>query len=115
VAATLDVTSIEARPWRTGTYGLRLLARVTPRSAREGVEGVAKNAEGPALRVRVRAVAEDGRANRAVEAVVAEWLGVAKSSVTVVSGAKSRIKTLAVAGDVAVLVPLIRAQLAGLE
>ena len=43
------MTLPRARPWRAGKSGLRLLARVTPRSAREGVDGVADSADGPAV------------------------------------------------------------------
>ena len=51
------------------------------------------------LTVRVRAVAEKGEANRAVEAVVAGWLGVPKSSVAVTAGGRSRLKTVLVTGE----------------
>jgi uncharacterized protein len=73
--------------------------RVSPKSAREGIDGVVETAQGPALTVRVRAVAEKGEANRAVEVVVAEWLGLPKSSVAVTAGGKSRLKTVLVAGQ----------------
>ncbi len=73
--------------------------RVTPKSAREGIDGVVETAQGPALTVRVRAVAEKGEANRAVEMVVAGWLGVPKSSVAVTAGGKSRLKTVLVTGQ----------------
>ena len=73
--------------------------RVTPKSAREGIDGVVETAQGPALTVRVRAVAEKGEANRAVEVVVAGWLGVPKSSVAVTLGGKSRLKTVLVTGE----------------
>ena len=73
--------------------------RVSPKSAREGIDGVVETAQGPALTVRVRAVAEKGEANRAVEMVVAGWLGVPKSSVAVAAGGKSRLKTVLVAGE----------------
>ncbi len=73
--------------------------RVSPKSAREGIDGVVETAQGPALTVRVRAVAEKGEANRAVEAVVAGWLGVPKSSIAVAAGGKSRLKTVLVTGQ----------------
>ena len=73
--------------------------RVTPKSAREGIDGVVETAQGPALTMRVRAVAEKGEANRAVEVVVAGWLGVPKSSVAVTAGGKSRLKTVLVTGQ----------------
>jgi len=77
--------------------------RVTPKSTREGVDGLMATPQGTALAVRVRAVADKGEANRAVEAVVAEWLGVPKSAVEVGAGGKSRVKTLIIAGDQAAL------------
>lgn len=43
----------------------------------------------------MRALPQDGEANTALIALVAKWLGVPKSSVELVSGGKSRIKTLA--------------------
>jgi uncharacterized protein len=73
--------------------------RVSPKSAREGIDGVVETAQGPALTVRVRAVAEKGEANRAVEAVVAGWLGVPKSSVAVTAGGRSRLKAVLVTGE----------------
>lgn len=94
---------------------MRLLARVTPKSSRDDVEGIADSPEGPALKVRVRAVADKGEANRAVEAVVAEWLGVAKGRVSVAAGGKSRIKTLDIVGEPAALESLIRGRLESLR
>ena len=89
--------------------------RVTPKASREGVEGMAETAQGPALAVRVHAVADKGEANRAVELVVAAWLGVAKSSVSLAAGGKSRVKTLAVTGEPARLAAVIEARLAELR
>jgi uncharacterized protein YggU (UPF0235/DUF167 family) len=88
-----------------------VFVRVTPKSARDRVEGTTESAEGPALKVRVRAVADKGEANRAVEAVVAEWLGVPKTSVSLAAGGKSRLKTLDVAGEPLALERLMRARL----
>ena len=101
------------RPWRASKGGLRMLARVTPRSARDGVDGLAQTADGPALRVRVRAVAEKGKANAAVESVVAQWLGLAKTLVRVAQdSSKSRIKTIDIAGAPAELEALIATRIA---
>jgi uncharacterized protein len=105
------VTGSQPQPWRSGKAGLQLFVRVTPKSARDGVEGTIDGTAGPALKVRVRAVADKGQANRAVEAVVADWLGVPKRSVSLASGGKARIKTLEVAGDPPALERLLRARL----
>jgi uncharacterized protein YggU (UPF0235/DUF167 family) len=91
-----------------------MLVRVTPKSSREGVEALTETPQGPALAVRVGAAPDKGEANRAVERVVAEWLDLSKSSVTVAAGGKSRIKTVEVAGEPARLAALIEARLARL-
>lgn len=64
---------------------------------------MAPAADGPRLRLSVTAAPEDGRANRAVCALLAEALGVAASAVSVAQGASAREKTIAVAGDPAAL------------
>ncbi len=103
------------RPWRSGAAGIKVLVRVSAKSTREGVEGMVETAQGGALTVRVRAAAEKGEANRAVERVIAEWIGVAKSSVAVSAGGKSRIKTVEIAGEPAKLAARIEMQIAKLR
>jgi uncharacterized protein len=91
---------VSARPpWRITDTGLDLRVRLTPRSSHDTVEGVIDTATGAAVRVWVRAIPEAGRANDAVEALIADWLGVPKTSVSVSSGASSRVKMLSVEGD----------------
>lgn len=85
--------------WRMQAGALLLRVRLTPKSARDLVEGIETTAEGPALKVRVRAVPQDGEANAALEGVVARWLGMPRSVVSVTRGGKSRLKTLQVTGD----------------
>ena len=89
--------------------------RVSPRSAREGIDGVVETARGPALTMRVRAVAEKGEANRAVEVVVARWLGVPNSSVAVTAGGKSRLKTVLVTGQPGRLAALVELYVSRLQ
>lgn len=77
-----------------------IAARVTPRGGRDSIDGVETLADGRCVvKVRVRAVAEDGAANRAVTELFAKALGVSKSSVRVASGMTSRLKQIAVEGD----------------
>ena len=108
------MTDARKEPWRTRTDGIQVFVRVTPKSARDCVEGTTDSPDGPALKVRVRAVADKGEANRAVEAVVAEWLGVARTSVSLGAGGKSRLKTLDVAGEPLALERLMRVRLSEL-
>ena len=86
-------------PWRPSKDGVTVRVRVTPKSSKDGIDGVEETAEGPAFRARVRAIPADGEANAAVLELLATWLGVAKSRLALVSGAKSRVKSFAVTGE----------------
>lgn len=80
--------------------GITLFVRLTPKSARDAIEGVEAADDGRAyLKARVRAVPEDGKANAALEKLLAKWLGVAPRDVTIASGATSRLKQVRISGD----------------
>ncbi|MBC9882781.1 DUF167 domain-containing protein [Bradyrhizobium sp. INPA01-394B] len=98
-----------SEPWRISTTGISIALRVTPRGGRDGIDGVEQLSDGRSvLKLRVRAVADGGEANRAVLALLAKSLGVPKASVSLLSGATSRLKQVAVAGDSARLVEALR-------
>ncbi len=79
--------------------------RLTPKGGRDSVDGVEQLADARAvLKVRVRAAPSDGRANEALVRLLAETLDVPSRDVTLQSGAMSRIKRLAIAGDPAKLI-----------
>ena len=99
---------------RATAAGLEVLVRVTPKSGRDGVDGLVETAQGQALKVRVRAVAEDGAANAAAEKVVAQWLDLARGRVTVVRGHKSRVKLLGISGAPAEIEAVLAARVAAL-
>jgi uncharacterized protein len=86
-------------PWATVAGGLRIKVRLTPKSGQNRVEGVTAAADGAVLKVRVRALPENGAANAALTKVLAGWLGVPQGAVVVLAGAKARTKTCVVAGD----------------
>lgn len=88
----------DKHPWQPVEAGLRLRIRLTPKSSRDEILGLVETAEGPAVAAKVRAVPESGRANAALEKLVAGWLGISPSSVKLASGQKSRIKSLVVEG-----------------
>ena len=89
-----------ADPWRTSAQGISIALRVTPRGGRDDIDGVEILADGRSvLKVRVRAVADGGEANRAVMALLAEALGVPKARVKILTGTTSRHKLVAVDGD----------------
>ena len=87
-------------PWRYSTEGISVALRVTPRGGRDGIDGIETLANGRAVvKVRVRAIAEGGEANRAVTELMAKALGVPKARVKILSGVTSRLKQVAVGGD----------------
>jgi len=87
-------------PWRYSTQGISIALRVTPRGGRDDIDGTETMADGrTVLKVRVRAIAEGGEANRAVTELLAKVLGVRKRDVRVLSGVTSRLKQIAVDGD----------------
>ena len=89
--------------WRATDDGVTILVKVQPKSRRPGLQGTVPTADGPRLRIGVTAAPEDGRANDAVCALMAQTLGVARSTVRVAVGATSREKRLHVMGDPATL------------
>lgn len=79
---------------------MRAVLRVTPKASRNAVTGLADTVDGgKALKVSVTAVPEDGKANDAVVKLLAKSWGVAKGTLSVVSGATDRNKVLHIAGD----------------
>src|SRR5213595_2284164 len=97
-------------PWRYSTQGVSVALRVTPRGGRDDIGGVERLADGrTVVKVRVRAIAEGGEANRAVMALLARALGVPKARIRIVSGVTSRLKQVAVDGDPEKLVEALRA------
>ncbi len=80
--------------------GVTLFVRLTPKSAKDAVEGVEATDDGRAhLKARVRAVPEDGKANAALEKLLAKWLGIAVRDVSIGAGATSRLKQVKISGD----------------
>ena len=72
----------------------RIRVRLTPRAARDEI----MDWQSDVLRVRVTAPPVEGRANAALERLLAKALGLPKSTVRVVSGERAREKTVAIEG-----------------
>ena len=96
-------------PWRYSTQGVSVTLRVTPRGGRDEIDGLETLADGrTVLKIRVRAIAEGGEANRAVMELIAKSLGVPRARVRILSGTTSRLKQVAVDGDPAKLGDALR-------
>jgi uncharacterized protein (TIGR00251 family) len=103
------------QPFRPCADGLLLRVRLTPRAGRDAIEGFRVGPDGPHLKVRVRAVPEDGKANAALIELLAATIGLAKSSLSISTGASSRLKTVHIAGDTKALTDRLAAWLEGLS
>jgi len=80
--------------------GIRLTVRLTPKASRNKIDSVVAEADGSSvLKVAVTTVPEDGKANAAMIALLAKAWKIAKSSITITSGATDRRKTLFIQGD----------------
>lgn len=99
-------------PWRCGAEGLTLKIRLTPGSSRDSIEGAEQFGSETVIRARVRAVPEKGKANDALVRLVAGWLGVGVSAVRLMSGGKSRLKSVLVEGDARLLEEAVKSRLA---
>jgi uncharacterized protein (TIGR00251 family) len=87
-------------PWRATLEGVVVACRLTPKGGRDAIDGAATLADGTrVLLVRVRAIPEDGKANDALIRLLADKAGVPPSRARLVSGAKSRLKHVAISGD----------------
>lgn len=91
-----------------------LKVRLTPKAGRDEIVGLEDFGGEALLKARVRAIPEDGRANQALERLIAHWLKVPPSSVSVAQGGKSRMKQILIEGDPETLARLIEGRLAEL-
>ena len=81
-------------PVRREADGSSFQVEVQPRSSRAAIEGP----RGDALRLRLTAPPVEGAANRQCVELLAGSLGVPKSAVTIVSGARGKRKRILVRG-----------------
>ena len=84
-----------------------LALRLTPRSSKDALEGIETLSDGRCvLKARVRAVPEDGKANEALLKLLAKSLDLPRKSLSLESGATSRLKMVRVAGGHAIAAKL---------
>jgi uncharacterized protein YggU (UPF0235/DUF167 family) len=106
------VTSGFFRPVRGG---IELFVRLTPHASKDEIGSVETTADGRAhVAARVRAIPDKGKANAALEKLVASWLGVPRTNVSVSAGFTQRLKTLRIEGEAEALASHIQARVRGL-
>lgn len=87
-------------PWQKADDHVRLAVRLTPNGGRDAVDGIEADANGEVrLKMRVSAVPEKGKANKAMIAALAKALSLPKSSLELLSGDTARQKILRIDGD----------------
>ena len=89
------------KPYVAVAGGVRLALRLTPRAARNGVDGIVPDADG--LRLRLVAPPVEGAANEALIAFLAKTLSLRKADIAIRSGETGRVKILHLAGDSAAI------------
>ena len=91
---------MNAQYFRTEKTGVTLHVRLTPRSAKDAIEGVEAADDGRVhLKARVRAVPVDGKANAALVKLLSKWFDIAPRNITIVAGQTSRLKQVKLSGD----------------
>jgi uncharacterized protein YggU (UPF0235/DUF167 family) len=84
---------------RATRQGVEVRVRPAPRADRDSIEGIAESADGPALKVRVRAAPVDGGANDAFLALLKRAWRLPRRAFSLAAGAQARVKRVAVSGD----------------
>jgi uncharacterized protein len=85
---------MSGEPVRASDGGVTLTVRVTPRASRNQVIGL----DHGAIKIKLTAPPVDGAANAALIELMAAWLGVRQSAVSIAGGDKSRHKRVHIRG-----------------
>ena len=100
--------------WTVSRYAVVVTVRLTPKGGRDAIDGIERLGDGrPVLKARVRAAASEGEANDALVKLLGRALDVSARQVTLVSGAKARIKRVKIDGNGAALAATLEKIAAG--
>ena len=84
----------------TGVHEIILRVRLSPNASRDEIEGSGQTADGRQhLNIRVRAVPEKGKANKALTDLLSKTLAVAKRDISIIKGQTSRLKSVSIRID----------------
>ncbi|MEM9617813.1 MAG: DUF167 domain-containing protein [Pseudomonadota bacterium] len=84
----------------TSDGGVRMFVRVSPSAAKNEIAGLWNGANGETrLVIKVTAPPDKGKANARVIKLIATHLGLPKSSLSIMAGETSRLKTLRISAD----------------
>lgn len=81
-------------PFRKSTKGITFKVKVYPRSSQKGIAGLS----GDALKIKVNSPPVGGAANEEAIEILAEYLGVRKTTVKILKGHASKEKVIEIEG-----------------
>jgi uncharacterized protein (TIGR00251 family) len=97
-------------PFQITDKGIYINVKATPKASANKIGKVFTDSNNKnALRIYVTAVAENGKANEAIIELLAKFLKIAKSKISIQAGFTDRNKTLLIEGDIQELKKLLTA------
>ena len=108
-------TCFTETPFAAAADGVRVAIRLTPRARADRLDGIVRAADGtPVLKASVTAPPADGCANDALLQLLAKEWAMPRRDLAIAAGAKSRRKTVHIAGEPSDLLKRLGAALAAL-
>ena len=80
--------------------GYKLFVRLTPKSSQDKVGDIIMDGEQNYIKIYVRALPEDNKANQALINLLSKTLKVPKSHIDIITGHTSRLKVLEIQGEI---------------
>ena len=102
-------------PFKIHPQGVTAAVKLMPGARKTECAGVGQTADGPALKIFVNAVPDEGRANHALVLFLASALDVPRSAFSLLSGEKRRLKVVLVKGESAFLMKKLTDWLAQID
>jgi uncharacterized protein len=102
-------------PARQTPEGIVIAVRLTPKAGADAIIGSETRGGQLVIKARVRAAPEGGKANAALETLIAQWMDEPKTNAELVAGGKSRLKQVLVRGDPILLMNRLFARLEALK
>tara|TARA_R110002096_G_scaffold421394_1_gene627020 strand:- start:621 stop:905 length:285 start_codon:yes stop_codon:yes gene_type:complete len=92
-----------------------LFIKLTPKTSKDALVRVEQDGDGKArLKVTVTAIPEKGKANTALIKLLSKKLGLPKTSIELIAGDQSRLKTILLNGETAALEKILSERVAAL-
>ncbi len=84
---------LETLPLKAHPKGVLLYVKASPNASKNAFGKIEASLHHPVLKIYITAIAEDGKANKAIIDFLAESLDLKKTHIVIVSGATDRLKT----------------------